>query len=171
MANWLTGLIKAVKTGYNVFKHHLKDEEDINWCVLVHSDRIFGSHSILLGLREALKETSDELLEGQYDPKSIDKSVKEIATCLACIDRLIEDDYCKQQSDELDQRFGKLNMITKPKEPDAILTEVDIKREKQTEQNSELIEQLEQKLWDDQQKAITNDIKKLTTLLRHYRNW
>lgn len=171
MANWLTGLVKAFKTGITVFKRHLKDEEDVNWCVLVHSDRIFGSHSILLGLREALKETGEELMESQYDPKSIDKSVKEIATCLACIDRLIEDDYCKQQSDELDQRFGKLNMVVKQRDPNACLTEVDIKREKQTDQNNELIEQLEQKLWDDQQKAITKDINKLTILLRQYRKW
>lgn len=101
-----------------------------------------------------------------------EKAQRQIQSCIDCIDRLLEDDYCAKEWAEFDKKYGELKHQIGEKDKDGFVP-FTLYREGGTE--GKLDEQTERKLsrklYELEAHRMNQDIETLFNTLKKFRNW
>lgn len=96
---------KIIRIFYNV-KNGLRNLW--KWRSVVWNDRPWDYVYIFKALRFKLDETQ-RCIDGTF--VGADEEAAKIRSLIDAIDRILEDDYVKEEYDEMDRKYGKLEMI------------------------------------------------------------
>lgn len=135
---------------------------------VIWSFRPWDSYHTLVVLRRCLKLTKPEIKGFEGD----EKAQRQIQSCIDCIDRLLEDDYCAKEWAEFDKKYGELKHQIGEKDKDGFVP-FTLYREGGTE--GKLDEQTERKLsrklYELEAHRMNQDIETLFNTLKKFRNW
>jgi hypothetical protein len=135
---------------------------------VVWSFRPWDSYHTLVVLRRCLELTKPEIKGFEGD----EKAQRQIQSCIDCIDRLLEDNYCAKEWAEFDKKYGELKHQIGEKDKDGFVP-FTLYREGGTE--GKLDEQTERKLsrklYELEAHRMNQDIETLFNTLKKFRNW
>ena len=106
----LQDMVEALKGNLSRFFYNVKNglRNLWKWRSVVWNDRPWDYVYIFKALRFKLDETQ-RCIDGTF--VGADEEAAKIRSLIEAIDRILEDDYVKEEYEEMDRKYGKLEMI------------------------------------------------------------
>ena len=106
----LQNMVEALNNNLSRFFYNVKNglRNLWKWRSVVWNDRPWDYVYIFKALRFKLDETQ-RCIDGTF--VGADEEAAKIRSLIEAIDRILEDDYVKEEYEEMDRKYGKLEMI------------------------------------------------------------
>lgn len=143
------------------------------WMPIAYNDYQHDFSAFYKILRFKLQLMLDDFESQNRGLLDLSDNIKQIQACIDCIDRLLEDDYCRKEYDALYAKYGEIKQ--RPHEPDENgMIEVDLYYEyAQKEEEAKQARADFAKIYELEGRRRTQDVNDLFNMLKrcHQRWW